>query len=224
MEHSFNIEIAKKYGIKEAIILNNLYFWIEKNRANNKHFYDGYIWTYNSKKSFAELFPYLTERQIKYSLEKLIDEGLVIKGNYNKLAYDRTLWYAITEKGYSILQNCPMEQTKLSNEKDKIVQPIPYINTDTKTDNICSSLADDFDKIWKIYPRKDGKNTAFNHYKSWLKGKKYVGRTVKLTNKQMWLATKKYADYIKEKKIEKQYIKMGSTFFNEAIMEYVEEE
>ena len=50
------------------------------------------------------------------------------------------------------------------------------------------------------------------------------GKTIKLTNRQMWFATKKYADSIEKNKTEKQYIKMGSTFFNEAIMEYVEEE
>ena len=35
MQHSFNIELAKEYGILEAIIINNLFFWIEKNKANN---------------------------------------------------------------------------------------------------------------------------------------------------------------------------------------------
>ena len=106
------------------------------------------------------------------------------------------------------------------------------INTNKQNTNnkhICPSdkekeLADNFDKIWKLYPRKDGKNTAFNHYKSWLNGKKYAGRTIKLTNRQMWFATKKYAELISKNRTEKQYIKMGSTFFNEAIMEYVEEE
>lgn len=101
-----------------------------------------------------------------------------------------------------------------------------FKENNTSNNNICSSddeLASNFDKIWQIYPRKDGKNTAFNHYKAWLKGKKYAGRTIKLTNKQMWLATKKYADLTVENQTERQYIKMGSTFFNEAIMEYVEE-
>ena len=36
MEHSFNIELAKEYGILEAILLKNIWFWIEKNRANEK--------------------------------------------------------------------------------------------------------------------------------------------------------------------------------------------
>ena len=40
----------------------------------------------------------------------------------------------------------------------------------------------------------------------------------------MWYATKRYADLVAKNKTEKQYIKMGSTFFNDAIMEYVEVE
>ena len=135
MQHSFNVEIAKKYGILEAVLLNHLWFWIKKNKANNTNYFDGNYWTYNSKKAFSELFPYASERQIDYALKKLIDCGLVITGNYNKSSYDRTLWYAITKVGYSILQNCEMETTKLLNGNDEIVQPIPDINTDINTDN-----------------------------------------------------------------------------------------
>lgn len=135
MQHSFNVEIAKKNGILEAVLLNHLWFWIKKNKANNTNFFDGNYWTYNSKKAFSELFPYASERQIDYALKKLIDCGLVITGNYNKSSYDRTLWYAITKVGYSILQNCEMETTKLLNGNDEIVQPIPDINTDINTDN-----------------------------------------------------------------------------------------
>ena len=125
MEHSFDINIAKKYGIQAAVLLKNIYFWIEKNRANETNFYDGYYWTYNSKKAFSDLFPYMTERQIDYTLKKLIEEEILVTGNYNKMAYDRTLWYAITKKGYSILQNCEMETTKLLNGNNEIVKPIP---------------------------------------------------------------------------------------------------
>lgn len=135
MIHSFDVNIAKKYGVHEAILLNHLNFWIEKNRANDRHYYDGYYWTYSTKKAFAELFPYLTERQVGYVLEKLVDAGLLMKGNYNKSSYDRTLWYAITKKGYSIIQNCQMKETNLSNQSDEIVQPIPDILPDNITDN-----------------------------------------------------------------------------------------
>lgn len=133
MTHSFNVNIAKKYGINQAIIFQHLYFWIEKNRANEKHFYDGYYWTYNSAKAFTIIFSYMTERQINYSISKLIESGLVITGNYNQSPYDRTRWYAITNLGYSMLQNCKMEEPNLENGKTENGEPIPDIKTDIKT-------------------------------------------------------------------------------------------
>lgn len=134
MYHSFNTAIATKYGIAAATILNHLYFWIKKNEANGDNFHDGLYWTYCSRDGFEKLFPYLSARQIDYAIKKLIDGGIVITGNFNKSTYDRTLWYAITKVGYSILQNCEMEATNLSNGNDEIVRPIPdkstYISTD----------------------------------------------------------------------------------------------
>ena len=134
MDHSFNIEVAKELGIAPAVILNNIYWWIEKNKANEKHFHDGYYWTYNSRKAYVLQFPYLTVRQIEYALKKLIDEGYIITGNYNKASFDRTLWYAITKKGYCILQNCEMEKTNFVNANTENVGAIPDINTDSKPD------------------------------------------------------------------------------------------
>ena len=134
MEHSFDVMLAQKYGVNAAVLLKHFEFWIAKNRANGKNYFDGKYWTYNSRKAFAELFPYMNARQIDYAIKKLIDDGLIITGNYNKSTYDRTLWYAITKKGYCILQNCEMEVTKLENGFDNIVEPIPNINTDKNTD------------------------------------------------------------------------------------------
>lgn len=132
MQHSFDIDIAKEYGILEAILLNNLWFWIEKNRANETNFFDGEWWTYNSTRAFNELFPYVSERQIKLALKNLRDKEIIKVGNYNTVAYDRTLWYAFTEKGKSIVQKCPMDRSKMSNGIAENVQPIPNINTNKK--------------------------------------------------------------------------------------------
>lgn len=136
MYHSFDTKIAEKYGIAAAVLLNHFYFWIEKNKANNAHYHDGYYWTYSSREALSNLFSYLTSRQIGYAVQKLIDDGIVITGNYNKSNYDRTLWYAITKKGYSILQNCEIKETELQNRDTEIVKPIPDIIpfTDKETD------------------------------------------------------------------------------------------
>ena len=38
--HSFNINVAVKIGIEKAILMQNIAFWIERNKANEVNFYD----------------------------------------------------------------------------------------------------------------------------------------------------------------------------------------
>lgn len=144
MTHQFDIDVAKNIGIHQAILLNNLFFWIEKNRHNNQNFYSGKYWTYNSRKAFSELFPYMSERQITYYLADMKKKGIIITGNYNSNLHDRTLWYAITDLGYSILKNGKIDITKTADGYDENVKCIynnnnsilcntdnkPYINAD----------------------------------------------------------------------------------------------
>lgn len=211
MEHSFDIDIAKIYGIPAAVLLKHLYWWVEKNKANEKNYYDGYYWTYNSKKAFADLFPYLTARQIDYALQKLIEDGLIITGNYNKVAYDRTLWYAITKKGYSILQNCEMETTKSGNGNPEIEQPIPNINTGSKTGKNTDTKESkkaapaSFDRLIETYSR--GNEEVKELLGEWLKVRKakraaMTDRAIELNLQKLERLAKEsgmsVADYLKE--------------------------
>ena len=233
MIHSFNINIATKYGVHSAIILDNLNYWITKNQANEQHFYDGHYWTYNSKKAFAELFPYMTERQIDYALKKLIDDGIIITGKYNTNKYNQTLWYAITNFGYSILQNCEMEQTNLSNQNDKIVEcntnnkqadiKRQIITTDNNkekpytekpftenpsTANVSNKnvqIEQEFEEIWKLYPRKEDKKKAFSAYKTARK---------KASFDEIKKGVETYSNHIRVSNTDKRYIKLGATYFN----------
>ena len=132
--HFFDARIAQKYGVNCAVILQNIWHWVQKNEANGVNFYDGDYWTYNSTKAFSVLFPYLSAKQIETALKKLREEGIIKTGNYNAVKYDRTLWYAITKKGKSILHFDGMETDKTSNGNCGNVRPIPNINTDINTD------------------------------------------------------------------------------------------
>ena len=135
MQHSFDVDIAVEYGILEAILLNNLWFWIKKNEANKVNYFDNDYWTYNSVRAFGELFPYVSQKQIQTALKHLENEGLIKTGNYNKSTYDRTLWYAFDTQGKSIMQKSKMEVPKKENGLVKNVEPIPDINTNINTNN-----------------------------------------------------------------------------------------
>lgn len=132
MNHNFNVDIAIKYGVETAILIENIAFWIKKNKANNNNFYDGHYWTFNSAKAFSELFPYWSHFKLQRLLVQLEEKQLIKSGNYNKLNYDRTKWYAIVEE--SILQIYKIHNAELHNGKCNIAQPIPDINTDINTD------------------------------------------------------------------------------------------
>lgn len=134
MNYNFDIDVAEKLGVNAAIVVQNLQFWIKKNEANDKHFHDGRYWTFNSMKAWHELFPFWTERQIRKILDDLVEKKIITKGNYNEMKYDRTLWYAFTDYGITILQTCQMKETSLSIQSDRNVEPIPDINTDINTD------------------------------------------------------------------------------------------
>ena len=124
MVHFFDTEVAKKFGINCAIILNSLEMWLDKNKANEEYIHDNRVWVRNSKKAMTELFPYLNERQINYAIQKLIDDGIILKNNFNEKTNDRTLWLTISDSGFSILQNCKMHFTKLSNDNNIVYNNI----------------------------------------------------------------------------------------------------
>lgn len=131
MKHWFDVEVAKKLGINSAILLENLYFWIKKNEANKKHYYDGKYWTYNSVEAFTKLFPYFTYDSIRYALNKLEKDGYIITGNYNLIPMDKTKWYALTEKSYSLLEKSQMDLGFFPDGTGKNTKAIP----DNKTNN-----------------------------------------------------------------------------------------
>ena len=135
MTHSFEVDVAVECGVNSAVLLNNIAFWIAKNAACDKHYHNGEYWTYNSAKAFAILFPYITNRQIETAIKGLVDSDYLIKGNYNTSLYDRTLWYALTEKSKAIYKiKLPHLHSNVNGLTDECT-PIPDINTDINTDD-----------------------------------------------------------------------------------------
>ncbi len=125
MINAFDSEVAELVGVNAAVLFKNIEFWVEKNATNGQNEHDGRFWTYNSVKAFSEQFPYLTEKQIRSALKKLEDCGLVITGTYNEMAYDRTKWYTLTEKGISLCRNANIHLPTGANQNDPQGEPIP---------------------------------------------------------------------------------------------------
>ena len=137
MTYTFDTLLASKYGVNEAIMLNNFIYWIAKNEANGKHFYDGRYWTYNSVVAMEKLYPFWTTSQIRTIIASLVRQGVLLKGNYNEKPYDRTVWYALTDEFRKCI--CQISQMDLSDFANGIVEngkPIPDIKPSAKNTDI----------------------------------------------------------------------------------------
>ena len=163
MNHAFDIEVAKEYGMKEAVLIAHFQFWLKKNAADNRNQHDGRFWSYNTTEVIAQSFPYLSINEVRNGINSLVKAGVLLKANYNRAAYDQTRWYAFKDQEkwlFSdenatqaaqtlILQNCEMDFAELQNPFCEIAKPIPDTNPNKYTD-IKSSFSSDLEKSDEI--------------------------------------------------------------------------
>lgn len=204
MQHHFDVDLAVKYGVTEAIILNHFEYWIELNKSNEKNYYEGRYWTFNSMKAFSEIFPYLSPKKIRNALKHLQDEGLILTGNFNRSAYDRTLWYAFSDLAESILTKGQMDDSEKSNGLPRKGKPIPDNNTPGETNN---NLYERFESFWAIYPKKKSKQAALTAWKKLKPDEVFKQKIIAAVQKQ-----KQWPEWQKDNG---QYIPYPATWLNQ---------
>jgi len=119
--------LATAIGLNEAIILQQVHYWLTIAAEKGNNFKDGYYWTYNSIRQWQEQFPWWSKNTIRRTLDKLEAEGLLVIGCYNKLNIDRTKWYRIDYDALSrFAQNGQMDLPKMGNpDLPKMGKPLP---------------------------------------------------------------------------------------------------
>ena len=124
-EHHFNIADAISHGVEAAVLLYNIRFWLDKNKANQHNIHDGRIWTYNSQEAWLKLFPYLTRSKVQRITRDLSEKGILLRGNYNKSPFDKTTWYSLNEPEYQVDERMPkngkigLEAAKSKNARNR---------------------------------------------------------------------------------------------------------
>lgn len=131
--HSFDVQTATKIGVHKAVILQNIQWWLAKNKANNinikVHDDVEYYWTYNSGKAFNQLFPYISGQMIRRYLTQLEEDGFIISNAFNSDPRDRTKWYSMSEYAVNYEE---LHCYKSNNALLQKYQPLPDINKTNK--------------------------------------------------------------------------------------------
>lgn len=142
-----NTDLALVLGdLNEAIVLNQLNYWLEINKKAEKNLVDGKYWVYNSYSDWRiNNFPYWSEKTIQRTFTRLENKGVVLSANYNKLAIDKTKWYTIdTKKLQELVDEFNSDEDKMTNRQDNMTdrqdkmtcregqsdRPLPEITTE----------------------------------------------------------------------------------------------
>lgn len=130
--------LAAAVGLNEAVMLQQIHYWVEinKEKESEKHFKDGYYWTYNSYKQWQEQLPFWSISTINRIMLKLERSGLVISANYNRWTNDHTKWYRID---YDALPGWPCQYdmpgiSKCGARHVKMARALPKTTTETITE------------------------------------------------------------------------------------------
>ena len=88
--------LAKHIGLEKAIILQQVHFWLEINKREEKNYYEDRYWVYSSFEQWAERdFNWWSQRKLISLFCELCDSEILIKKQLKKEQMNRTNFYTI---------------------------------------------------------------------------------------------------------------------------------
>ena len=95
--HAFNVQLATMVGLTEAILLQHFHYWHQRARNLPEMHREGRVWFFRSVAEMREVFPYLSDGNVRTAIQHLIDRGLVVKGDYSSNSMNKATWYSLTD-------------------------------------------------------------------------------------------------------------------------------
>lgn len=122
---------AKVLGLNEAIVVQQIHYWLNINEKAKKNIFDDKVWTYNTYEKWQnENFDFWSVKTVRRVFDSLEKKGILIKGNYNNKKYDRTLWVTLN---YEKLEMILVDYENKINIKDD--ENITNVEISTKGQN-----------------------------------------------------------------------------------------
>jgi hypothetical protein len=149
--------LAKNIGLNESIVVQQVHYWL----TSSKHEHENRKWIFNTYEEWNKQFPFWSNKTLRRIFANLVNNGILITGNFNKLGFDRTIWYTICYEKLSEFngQNDHISSGQCDHmDKDNMTTshlvnvttsdmvnmttPITRYYTDNNTDNI-NTIVDD---------------------------------------------------------------------------------
>lgn len=178
MEHSFNVEIAREYGIPSAILLNQIVACIRDNERTGANRLDGKTWACQSARDLADRLPYFSSQIIKRTLAYMVQSGLLERGTHQEKSMNHTAWYTLTDKANAMVQYCTIDGTEMTHRRYEnepstgqnctIAETLTgqgFADTSTNTEEAKNDASEEEPYIYTLFLDKDNDNHTYtdNH-------------------------------------------------------------
>lgn len=133
-----NPELAARIGLNEAIVLQQLNYWLVETESGVDH--AGRRWVYNTLEQWQKQFPFWSVDTIKRALTSLQKQKIIMVDQLNKSKHDRTNFYAIDYEASALIEEGKMhssDEGKLPrSRKAKSAVLHTEITTETTAENL----------------------------------------------------------------------------------------
>ncbi|KKB96501.1 hypothetical protein SZ25_00407 [Candidatus Arcanobacter lacustris] len=132
----FQPSLAKRLGLNEAIILQQLHYWTVSCKKNQE---DGHVWIYNTYSQWQNQFYFWSEVTVKRAIKSLETQGIIFskagKNKQIKTKYYTINYSKVSELNIKTIDNArdQIDQSDRSNRTVRQVNLISSINIETKT-------------------------------------------------------------------------------------------
>ena len=170
----------------------------------------GYCWAGNTY--FSDLYK-VSNKSVSRWVNQLVEKGYIlsemeykqgskeIASRHLRIVQTQIIYTPMDKNVHTYGQDSPYPMDK------KVKDNTTVNNTNNKIPSPTASVDSDFDKLWALYPRKEGKKAALKKYKE-------VVKKGTATNKQIQDGIVAYKRHLKAENIEQRFIKQGGTYFN----------
>ncbi len=142
--HTYNVGLAIDLNdVVAAIVLNHMHMNIERLVENNKLDADGVAWLTVSKTGIIRFLPEFTKSQIETAINKLTDNGLLVKKISN-----RKNSYTLSDRGWSYYPMLP-EEGQVKAPKTEVKEDAEEANKTAEKENNATKPIDKVSDIAK---------------------------------------------------------------------------
>lgn len=116
--------LAKAIGVNEAIVVQQVHYWLQENEKNKRNYINGRYWTYNNVSEWQRQFSFWSYDGVKKILARLKAMRVLDAERLSSDKRDRTLYYTINYQRLEELLDDAKEDDPTGGEENALMHEV----------------------------------------------------------------------------------------------------